>query len=40
MDPYALAALMCVIALVAGIYCGTTKWFDKLMRNIGKLLRG
>jgi hypothetical protein len=38
MDPYVLSALISAIAVVVGIYCGSSKWFDKIMRNIGELL--
>ena len=28
-----------VLALLIGVWCGRSKWFDKLMKDIGELLR-
>lgn len=29
-----------IVIFFLGLFCGTTRWFDTLMRNIGDLLRG
>ena len=38
MDPYLIGFLCAVFAIGGGILIGLSKWFDKLMKDIGDYL--